>query len=55
MARSNQKLDHAFKLNLTKELREKVDKMQLAGLNVSQIIRNYIRTYSIEEATKILN
>lgn len=54
MARNNQ-LTRAFKLNLSEELRAKVDKMLEAGINVSQVIRNYLASYPIEEATKILN
>ena len=54
MAR-NQNLTRAFKLNISEELRAKVDKMQEAGLNVSQLIRNYLTSYPMETVTKILN
>lgn len=54
MARNNY-LVRAFKLNLTEELRAKVDKMLDAGINVSQVIRNYLESYPVEEAAKILN
>lgn len=54
MAR-NQNLTRAFKLNISEELREKVDKMQAAGLNVSQLVRNYLTSYPMETVTKILN
>lgn len=54
MAR-NQNLTRAFKLNISEELREKVDKMQEAGLNVSQLVRNYLTNYPMETVTKILN
>ena len=54
MAR-NQNLTRAFKLNISEELRAKVDKMQEAGLNVSQLVRNYLTSYPMETVTKILN
>lgn len=54
MARNNQ-LTRAFKLNLTEALRAKVDKMLDAGINVSQVIRNYLESYPVEEAAKVLN
>ena len=54
MARNNN-LTRAFKLNITEELRAKIDKMLDAGINVSQIIRNYLESYQIDEAIKLLN
>lgn len=49
------KLKHALKINITDAQRDKIDRMYEAGLNVSQLIRNYISAFSIEEATKIFN
>lgn len=48
MSRKNLELTHSFLLKLSKDDREKLNKLQESGLNISAEIRNYIRKKYLE-------
>lgn len=45
-------MEHRVIVLVSKTLKDKVDRMRNCGLNVSQLLRNYLESYPMEEKSE---
>lgn len=45
-------MKESIKFLVPKALKEKAERMKQCGLNVSQLLRNYLESYSMEEKSE---
>ena len=45
-------MEESIKFLVPKALKEKAERMKEQGLNVSQLLRNYLQSYSLDEKSE---